>query len=221
MNILFEEQEKKFKTSFLKDLENNVKIIKNIFDEVFINDKGIGYSLESKLESGRVYCNTNLNKLFEIKENQLLKLNMKVISDCLKAGKSKILGFYTDNNKLFFRNIEMDYEVGEFQNNKKLNIDYINEIIDNSKYSCNLNDLIERFNNKEFINIKKGNYDLLLTHKLFPMINKSNEFNFKAKDNDNGSFYGIFENKIEERNKKDEITFEMKIVYLYRFLDLN
>ena len=108
MNILFEEQEKKFKTSFLKDLESNVKIIKNIFDEVYINDKGIGYSLESKLESGRVYCSTNLNKLFEIKENQLLKLNMKVLSDCLKAGKSKILGFYTDNNKLFFRNIEID-----------------------------------------------------------------------------------------------------------------
>lgn len=221
MNILFEEQEKKFKTSFLKDLENNVKILKNIYDEVYINNKGIAYSLESKLEAGRVYCNTNLNKLFEIEENQLLKLNMKVISDCLKAGKSKILGFYTDNNKLFFRNIEMDYEVGEFQNGKKLNNEYINEIINNACYNCNLNDLIDRFNNKEFINIKKGKYDLLLTHKLFPMINKSSDFNFKAKDNDNGSFYGIFENKIEERNKKEEITFETKIVYIYRFLDLN
>ena len=221
MNVIFEEKEKKFKTSFLKDLENNVKILKNIYDEVYIDNKGIGYSLESKLESGRVYCNTNLNKLFEIKENQLLKLNMKTISDCLKAGKSKILGFYTDENKLFFRNIEMDYEVGEFQNGKKLNIDYINEIINNTCYSCNLNDLIDRFNNKEFINIKKGKYDLLLTHKLFPMINKSSEFNFKAKENDNGSFYGIFENKIEERNKKEEITFEMRIIYLYRFLDLN
>ena len=221
MNILFEEKEKKFKTSFLKDLENNVKILKNIYDEVYIDNKGIAYSLESKLESGRVYCNTSLNKLFEIKENQLLKLNMKVISDCLKAGKSKILGFYTDENKLFFRNIEMDYEVGEFQNNKKLNIDYINEIINNTCYSCNLNELIDRFSNKEFINIKKGKYDLILTHKLFPMINKSSEFNFKAKENDNGSFYGIFENKIEERNKKEEITFEMNIIYIYRFLDLN
>lgn len=221
MNILFEEQEKKFKTSFLKDLENNVKIIKNIFDEVYINDKGIGYSLESKLESGRVYCNTNLNKLFEIEENQLLKLNMKVISDCLKAGKSKILGFYTDNNKLFFRNIEMDYEVGEFQNGKKLNIEYINEIINNTCYNCNLSDLIDRFNNKEFINIKKGKYDLLLTHKLFPMINKSSEFNLEIKENDNGTFYGVFRNKIEERNKKEEITFETEIVYIYRFLDLN
>ena len=221
MNILFEEKEKKFKTSFLKDLENNVKILKNIYDEVYIDNKGIGYSLESKLESGRVYCNTNLNKLFEIKENQLLKLSTKTLSECLKAGKSKILGFYTDENKLFFRNIEMDYEVGEFQNNKKLNIDYINEIINNICYSCNLNELIDRFNNKEFINIKKGKYDLLLTHKLFPMINKSSDFNFKAKENDNGSFYGIFENKIEERNKKEEITFEMRIIYLYRFLDLN
>ena len=115
----------------------------------------------------------------------------------------------------------MDYEVGEFQNGKKLNIDYINEIINDTCFNCNLSELIDRFNNKEFINIKKGKYDLLLTHKLFPMINKSSDFNFKAKENDNGSFYGIFENKIEERNKKEEITFEMKIVYLYRFLDLN
>ena len=221
MNILFEEQEKKFKTSFLKDLENNVKILKNIYDEVYINNEGVVYSLESKLDSGRVFCNTNLNKLFEIKENQLLKLNMKLLSECLKAGKSKILGFYTDDNKLFFRNIETDYEVGEFENGKKLNINYINEILDEVNYECNLNELIERFINKEFITIKKGKYDLLLTHKLFPMINKSNEFSFKAKDNGNGSFYGIFENKIEERNKKDEIIFEMKIVYLYRFLDLN
>ena len=221
MNILFEEKEKKFKTSFLKDLENNVKILKNIYDEVYIDNKGIAYSLESKLESGRVYCNTNLNTLFEIKENQLLKLNMKVISDCLKAGKSKILGFYTDNNKLFFRNIEMDYEVGEFENGKKLNMNYIDEIVNQVEYKCDLSDLIERFNNKEFINIKKNKFDLLLTHKLFPMINKSNEFNFGAKVNDNGTFYGIFKNKIEERNKKDEVTFEIEITYIYRFLDLN
>jgi hypothetical protein len=221
MNIIFEEKEKKFKTSFLKDLENNIKILKNIFDEVYIDNKGICYSLESKLEAGRVYCNTNLNKLFEIEENKLLRLNMKAISDCLKAGKSKIIGFFVDKDKLIFRNVEMDYEVGEFQNNKKLNIDYINEIINNTCYTCNLSELIDRFNNKEFINIKKGKYDLILTHKLFPMINKSNDFNFKAKENDNGSFYGIFENKIEERNKKEEITFEMTIVYLYRFLDLN
>jgi hypothetical protein len=39
--------------------------------------------------------------------------------------------------------------------------------------------------------------------------------------NDNGTFYGVFRNKIEERNKKEEITFEMEIVYIYRFLDLN
>lgn len=221
MNVIFEEKEKKFKTSFLKDLENNVKIIKNLFDEVYIDKNGIGYSLESKLEAGRVFCNTNLNLLFEIKENQLLKLNLKAISDCLKAGKSKIIGFFTENNILFFRNIEMDYEVGEFEDNKKLNIEYITDIINESRYDCNLNELLEKFSNKEFINVKKDKYDLLLTHKLFPMINKSNEFNFKAKDNDNGSFYGIFENKIEEKNKKDEITFSMEIVYLYRFLDLN
>ena len=33
MNVIFEEKEKKFKTSFLKELENNVKVLKNIYDE--------------------------------------------------------------------------------------------------------------------------------------------------------------------------------------------
>lgn len=221
MNIIFEEQEKKFKTSFLKNLENNVKVLKNIFDEVFIDNDGVCYSLESKIESGRVFCNSNLNELFEIKENQLLKLNLKSIGDCLKAGKSKILGFFVDNNKLIFRNIEMDYEVGEFEDDRKLNIDYLYEIIENKNYECNLNELIERFNNKEFINIRKGNYDLLLTHKLFPMVNKSIEFNLKVKENDDETFYGVFINKIEERNKKDEVTFELNITYVYKFLDLN
>lgn len=220
MNVIFEEKEKKFKTSFLKDLENNVKILKNIYDEVYINNEGICYSLESKLDSGRVYCKSSINKLFEIKENQLLKLNLKAISECLKAGKSKIIGFSADN-ELVFRTTEMDYEVGVFENEKKLNIDYIVNIVEKTDYKCNLNELIDRFINKEFINIKKDKYDLLLTHKLFPVVNKSTEFNFEAKMNDNGTFYGVFRNKIEERNKKEEITFEMEIVYIYRFLDLN
>ena len=222
MNIIFEEQEKKFKTSFLKNLENNIKIIKNIFDEVFIDNEGVCYSLENKIDTGgRVFCNSNLNELFEIKENQLLKLNLKSISECLKAGKSKIIGFFVDNNKLIFRNIEMDYEVGEFEDNRKLNMDYIYEITKNNDYECNLDDLIERFNNKEFINIRKNKYDLLLTHKLFPMINKSTEFSLQVKDNNNGTFYGTFINKIEERNKKGEVTFDFEITYIYKFLDLN
>jgi hypothetical protein len=53
------------------------------------------------------------------------------------------------------------------------------------------------------------------------MVNKSTSFNFSAKDNNDGTFYGVFNNKIETRNKKDEITFEMEILYMYRFMDLN
>ena len=221
MNILFEEKEKKFKTSFLKELENNVKILKNIYEEVYIDNEGYCYSLESKLDAGRVYCIGSLNKLFEIKENELLKLNLKSISDCLKAGKTKIIGYSITDNVLLFRTTEMDYEIGEFESNKKLNIEYLLNIEQEVDYICNLNELLDKFNNKEFINIKKDKYDLILTHKLFPMIAKSCEFNFKAKDNDNGSFYGVFENIIEEKNKKDEITFSIKIIYAYRFLDLN
>jgi hypothetical protein len=53
------------------------------------------------------------------------------------------------------------------------------------------------------------------------MINKSVYFNFSAKDNDDGTFYGIFNNKIETKNKKGETTFEMEVMYMYRFMDLN
>lgn len=221
MNILFEDKEKKFKTSFLKELENNVKVLKNLFDEVYIDSKGLGYMLENKIENGRIVCDTTLNKLFEIREEDLLKINVKVMSDCLKIGKTKIIGYYIEDDKLVFRTTEMNFEVGTFERNMVLNIDYIHNIINNISYRCNLNELLDRFNNKEFINIKKGKYDLILTHKLFPMINKSSDFSFGAKDNDNGSFYGVFMNNIIERNKKEEVTFKFTITYIYRFLDLN
>lgn len=218
--ILFEDREKKFKTSFLKSLENHLKILKNIYDEVFINSEGIAYSVDSKIVNGRVFCKTNLHELFNIDKNGLLKLNLKTLNDCFKVGKSKIIGFSLEQ-ELIFKTTEMDYIVGEFQNNKKLNMDYIEDILKNVDYKCNLNDIIERCINKEFINIKKNKYDLILTHKLFPMIQKATEFDFSAKMNDNETFFGVFRNRIEERNKKDEITFEMDITYIYRFLDLS
>ena len=104
---------------------------------------------------------------------------------------------------------------------KKLNLVQINDIVENEDYKCNLNEVLERFQNKEFVNIKKDKYDLIITHKLFPIVNKCSEFNFKAKNNDDGTFYGVFENIVEERNKKDEITFGMKVIYIYKFMDLN
>lgn len=221
MNILFEDREKKFKTSFLKELENNIKILKNLFDEVYIDDNGLAYMLENKLENGRLICETTLHKLFEIKNGDLLKMNIKSMSDCFKIGKTKIIGYYLEHDRLVFRTTEMDFEVGVLERDMILNVNYLKDIIDNVSYRCSLNDLLERFENKEFINIKKGKYDLILTHKLFPMINKSSDFSFGAKENNDGSFYGVFKNVILEKNKKEEITFECKITYLYRFLDLN
>ena len=220
MIILFEDKEKKFKTSFLKNLENHLKLLKNIYDEVFIDTNGLAYSLESKLENGRVLCNTKMHEIFDINETDLLKLDLKALNECFKVGKSKIIGYSMDD-ELIFKTTEMDFKIGGLVKNQKLNIDYINDIVNNVDYKCNVNELIEKFINKEFVNVRKDRYDLILTHKLFPMIQKATEFDFSAKMNDNGTFYGVFRNRIEERNKKDEITFEMNILYIYRFLDLN
>lgn len=222
MEILFENYDKKFKSEIIKGIENNINILKNIYDVIYLDEFGMVFSMESKVENGRVLCRTNLNEFLQVPKNTLLKINSKSMSDCLKSGKTKIIGFYVDNdNKLIFKTESCDYTVGCYEENKKLNIDYINEITHNVNYHDDLTDLLEKFENKEFINTKRGKYDLILTHKLFPMINKSVYFNFSAKDNDDETFYGVFNNKIETKNKKGEITFEMEVTYLYRFMDLN
>ena len=221
MIVLFEDEGKKFKSSFLKTIESNLKILKLLYDEVYINSDGIAYSLKSNLENGRVFCNTNIDEVFNINKDELIKLNLKALNDCFKLGKTKIIGYEISNDDIIFRTTEMDYNIGSYERAMKLNIDYLNEIVENVEYKCNLNNLIERFINKEFVNVKQDKYDLILTHKLFPGIIKSNNFDFSAKSNDNGTFYGVFRNLIEERNKKDELIFGIQITYIYRFLDLN
>lgn len=222
MNINFEDFDKKYKSAFLKGIETNINILKNLYDEVYVDNKGLVYSLDSKVKNGRVFCKSNLHETIEIDDESLLKINAKTMVECLKGGKTKILGCYTDeNDNLIFRTTTCDYTVGCFEKNKRLNIDYIKDMLSNIDYKCNLNELLEKFDNREFINIKKDKYDLILTHKLFPMINKCKEFDFYAKENEDGTFYGLFKNHIEERNKKDEVTFSIEVYYIYRFMDLN
>ena len=221
--ILFEDYDKKFKSEILKGIENNINILKNIYEEIYLNEFGFVYCVENLSKNDcRILCKTNLNEFLQVPEGVVLRINSKSLSDCLKSGKTKILGFYVNNdNELIFKTETCDFNVGNYEYDKKLNIEHLNELCNNVNYTCDLSELLDRFDNKEFVNIKKGKYDLILTHKLFPMINKSVYFNFNAKDNDDGTFYGIFNNKIETRNKKDEITFEMEILYMYRFMDLN
>lgn len=221
--ILFEDYDKKFKSEILKGIENNINILKNIYEEIYLNEFGFVYCAENLSKNDcRILCKTNLNEFLQVPEGVVLRINSKSLSDCLKSGKTKILGFYVNNdNELIFKTETCDFNVGNYEYDKKLNIEYLNELCNNVNYTCDLSELLDRFDNKEFINIKKGKYDLILTHKLFPMINKSVYFNFSAKDNDDGTFYGIFNNKIEAKNKKGETTFEMEVMYMYRFMDLN
>lgn len=222
MNINFEDFDKSFKSKFLKAVENNINILKNLYDEIFIDSNGKIFSINSKISNGRVFCNSSLHTILNIPENTILKINPKALVDCLKAGKTKILGCYTDiYNNLIFKTTECDYTVGEYEENKKLNINNIEEIINKVDYKCNLNDLLDRFDKKDFINTKRGKYDLIITHKLFPMINKCKNFDLFINENSDGTFYGVFRNRIEEKNKKDEIVFELCIHYIYRFMDLN
>lgn len=220
MVILFENIDKKEKSKLIKGLENINQILKNIFNEVFINNKGVCYNNESTLLSGRCFCETNFNNFIEIKENQLFKLNTRVLYECLKAGKTKILGYTIVDSKYIFNTEIGDFTIGEFIDEEVLNMDKLKSILNNTTCSFNRNDLLERFSNKEFIDVDAGEYKMFITHKLFPSINKSKKLDIKIHDNNDGTFYSSFISKIEERNKKDEVTFDMNIYYMYKFIHL-
>lgn len=220
MVILFENVDKKEKSRLLKGLETINQIIKNIFDEVYINNKGVCYNNESTLLSGRCFCETNFNDFIEIKENQLFKLNTRILYECLKSGKTKITGYTIEDSKYVFNTENGDFIIGEFIDDEVLNIDKLKNIMDDSICSFNKNDLLDRFNNKEFIDVDAGEYKMFITHKLFPSINKCKNLDVKIHDNNDGTFYSTFISKIEDRNKKDEVTFSMNIYYMYKFIHL-
>lgn len=218
MVILFEELDKKEKSKLLKGLENINQIIKNIFDTVYIDDRGVCYNNESTLLSGRCFCETNFNEFVEIKENQLFKLNTRVLYECLKSGKTKILGYTIENSEYIFNTENGDFLIGEFIDDEVLNMGKIKSLLDNGSDKVNKNDLLERFNNKEFIEVDVNEYKMFLTHKLFPSINKCKNLDVVIHDNNDGTFYSSFISRIDERNKKDEVTFFMKICYMYKFI---
>lgn len=218
MVIIFEELGKKEKSRILKGIENTNQILKNIFETVYINHEGVCYNNESMLQNGRCVCNTDLNGFIVIKENQLLKLDTKTMYECIKAGKTKINGYSTDDNKLIFHTSEKDFLVGEFIDDEKLNLFNINSIIENETIKENRNDLLERFDKKEFVEFDIDKYKMFVTHKLFPSINKSKKLDVVVHDNNDGTFYTSFVSRIEERNKNDELTFSMGVEYIYKFI---
>lgn len=218
MVIVFEELGKKEKSRILKGIESINQILKNIFEIVYINHEGTCYNNESMLQNGRCICNTDFNRFINIKENQLLKLNTRVLYECLKSGKTKITGYSIEDNILTFHTTEEDFVIGEFLDDEILNLKHINSINLVETISENRNDLLDRFNNKEFIEFDIDKYKMFVTHKLFPSINKSKKLDIVIHDNNDGTFYTSFISRIEERNKKDEITFSMGIEYIYKFL---
>lgn len=218
MNILFEDMDKKEKTKLLKGLENINQILKNIFGVVYINNQGICYNNESALLSGRCFVETNFNEFVEIKDNQLFKLNTRELFNCLKAGKTKILGYTIDKSNYIFNTENGDYHIGEFIDEEVLNIEKLKTLVNDEIGKVNKNDLLERFDKKEFIEDNVEDYKMFLTHKLFPAINKCTNLDVVIHDNNDGTFYTTFISRIEERNKKGELTFFMKIHYMYKFI---
>lgn len=220
MVILFEELSKKEKTSFLKGLENNNQIIKNLFETAYINSEGVCYNIQSSLNNGRVVAKTNLNEFIEIKENQLFKLNTRELYNCISNGKTKISGYSILNNIFTFMTTEGDYIIGEFIDNERLNLVQLESILCNTSVTENINHILSNFEDKMFTEIKVGDYEMMLTHKLFPCIQKCKDIKVSIADNGDGTFYGCFNIGIEETNKSGAITFSIKLNFIYKFLKL-
>lgn len=221
-NIIVELNDKKEKTAFLKGLEKNNDIAKNLFDEAYINSEGVIYNINSHISKyqGRCIAFTSFNKVLNIVENELFKLIPSELVSCLKGGKTGITHYEIRDNKFILFNKGTEYEIGEYLDNKEINIEYLEEMDEDKVQETDINHILENFNNSEFVDLSVGEYNMMLTHRLFPVFNKSNSFKVGVYVKCDETFYGVFTNKIEERNKKDEITFSAEIKYFYKFLHL-
>lgn len=221
-NMIVELNDKKEKTAFLKGLEKNNNIIKNLFEEAFINSKGVSYNINSHISNyqGRCIGFTSFNEVLRIEENELFKLTPSVLVACLKAGKTGITHYEIKDNKFILFNKDEAYEIGEYLDNKEISIEYLEEMDENKTDETDIEYVLENFGNSEFVDLKVGEYNMMLTHRLFPVFNKSSSFKVGIYTKCEETFYGVFTNKIEERNKKDEVTFSAEIKYFYKFLHL-
>ena len=111
MNIVFEDYDKKFKSKVLKGIENVNNILKNIYDEVFINHEGIAYSVESKLDTGRVFCKTNIDEFIEIpKGNFAYDLLVMIIDEIMI--KNKIISLFSSKEERYIYFLPLAFFVG-------------------------------------------------------------------------------------------------------------
>ena len=108
------------------------------------NEFGYVYCIDNLSKNDcRILCKTNLNEYLQVPEGVVLRINSKSLSDCLKSGKTKILGFYVNNdNELIFKTETCDFNVGNYEFDKKLNIAYLNEICNNVDYTCDLTEVV-------------------------------------------------------------------------------
>lgn len=221
-NIIVELNDKKEKTAFLKGLEKNNDIAKNLFDEAFINNKGVIYNINSHISKyqGRCIAFTSFNNVLKIEDNELFKLIPSVLVACLKAGKTGITHYEIRDNKFILFNKGEEYEIGEYLDNKEISIEYLEEMDSEKIHETDVDFILEKFSNSEFVELKVGEYNMMLTHRLFPVFNKSNSFKVGVYVKCDETFYGVFTNKIEEVNKKGETTFSSEVKYFYKFLHL-
>lgn len=212
-NILIEFNDKKTKSKYLKSLEFINHRFKNIFNSVYINNEGYCFSTDViNRNIGRIFLKTDLIKdLFTIEERDLLQLYPKQIYDCIKSGKTKIISILSRDDSIYMITTENEYKIADMIKEQKLNIDKYLDIIDNISINKNVDNLLERLLNKEFVDFEIDGYRMFLTHKLFPTINKIDTINIGINDTQDKTFYAMFEFISKEKDNK--ITTN----YLYRF----
>lgn len=222
INKIVELNDKKEKTAFLKALEKNNNIVKNLYDEAFINNEGICYNIKSHISKyqGRCIAYTSFNEVLDIQDNELFVLEPAKIANCLKAGKTGISHYEVKGGYLILFNSGIEYTIGRYIDNKEIDYSYLKEMDENKIKETEINHIMENFKEHEFVDLKVGEYGMMITHRLFPLFNKTTNFTVGMYSTCDETFYGVFTNTIEEKNKKEEVVFEAKIKYFYKFLHL-
>lgn len=214
--IRFTDPKGKDRNAFIKPINEINQIIKHTFASSIVDDAGVVYQGLSNIELGYHMAMTELHKHLHIPEGYMLKIDnvelYKIIKDFKKSISAYIIhegyaAFILDDGtpKIFGK---LDKEFDEYkQYLSKYKPLFDGELITNVKVD---DDEIEDLVNKLVVTKVHNGFQMILTHKILPVLKKCDDCNVDIINIDENFFIGRF----------NIVIGDLSTSHAYRFLKL-
>ena len=223
MYIDFEKFTKSQRSDYINGIWSINQILKNVFLSIYLSPEGIIvadklYKMTSGIHSG--YC--KLQDYFIVPIDSYLRLDCNKIYLMIKDYKSSLMGIlYEDNNIYFMVKDVGKCIIGKVVKPVKGEDDGYNG--NSYKESCsNLSENdIEYLVSKKIIEKNVSGYKMIIAHKLFPNLKKSESNKINIYDYNDDCFIGEFSfNYLATNPSGKKIYSEVTLHHKYKFIKI-